>query len=136
MAVPPAVVAAAPATAGSSAAPATSAGTPASQVHEPTAEDALNAGLAMIAARDVCKLPAADLARFRTYGEWAVQGDAQRKAIYVMAAKEAAKAHQAVIEQGRQESYKASTCPRVMRILALMEHAARADPTLGQGAAR
>lgn len=87
----------------------------------PTAEEAMNAGMTLIAARDVCKLPAEDLAKISVYSEWVVKNDAQRKAIYVAAAKEAAKMYEDINKQGKQEAYKAQACPRVQRVLAAID---------------
>ena len=97
------------------------AGIAADAVAQPTAEDARAAGMDMVAARDVCRLPAPALARFAAYSEWVVQGDAQRKATFIGAAQEAAQLHASMIRQGRQETYRKATCERVRRILAALE---------------
>ena len=88
---------------------------------QPSADDVFDAGMVMVAARDVCRLPAVELAKFAAYSEWVVQGDAQRKAIFVGAAQEAAQLHASMIGQGRQEAYRKATCERVRRILAVLE---------------
>jgi hypothetical protein len=100
---------------------------------QPNADDARDAGMGMVAARDVCRLPVPALARFAAYSEWVVQGDAQRKAVFVGAAKEAAEQHASMIRQGRQETYRKATCERVRRILAALE---QADATERAGSAR
>ncbi|MBT2117656.1 hypothetical protein KK141_17475 [Dyella sp. LX-66] len=100
---------------------AASTGTAADTPGQPDAEDAHAAGMDMVAARDVCRLPAPALARFAAYSEWVVQGDAQRKAIFIGAAQEAAELHASMIRQGRQEAYRKATCERVRRILAALE---------------
>lgn len=102
---------------------ATPAGVAADASAQPTAEDAVDAGLDMVAARDVCRLPAPALARFAAYSEWVVQGDAQRKALFIGAARKAADLHESMIRQGRQEAYRKATCERVQRILAALERA-------------
>lgn len=102
--------------------------------YEPTAEDALNAGLTMMAARDVCRLPAEQLAKFAAYSEWIVNRDPRRKAIFIAAANEARRLHQAIIRQGRQEAYRRETCPQVRRILSSIEQGIRSYPMAKAGA--
>lgn len=88
---------------------------------QPSADDVFDAGMVMVAARDVCGLPAAELARFAAYSQWVVKGDPQRKALFLMAGQAAAKQHEAVIAQGQQEAYRRATCDRVRRVLATIE---------------
>ncbi|MGO4701956.1 hypothetical protein [Dyella sp. 2RAB6] len=102
-----------------------------SAADQPDAEDALDAGMDMVAARDVCKLPAAELAKFAAYSEWVVQGDPQRKAIFITAAKEATKLHESMLSQGRQEAYRKQTCARLRRVLATIEQGIRTYPAPG-----
>ena len=101
---------------------AATAGDLAAAADQPRTDDVLDAGMLMVAARDVCGLPAPALASFAAYSAWVVKGDPQRKAIFVMAAREAAQQHAAVIAEGRQEAYRRETCERVRRVLATLEH--------------
>jgi hypothetical protein len=87
----------------------------------PTAQDAYSAGMSIIMARDVCKLSSEDLLKFGEYGKRVVNDDPDRKAIYVMAARETAKLNREAMAQGKQEELKASACPRVRRMLAAID---------------
>jgi|GEM_PF-1621275 hypothetical protein len=95
---------------------------------QPSADDVFDAGMVMVAARDVCRLPAVELAKFAAYSEWVVKNDPQRKALFLMAGQAAAKQHEAVIAQGQQEAYRRSTCDRVRRVLATIEREIGSHP--------
>lgn len=106
----------------------------ASPAYQPTAKDALNAGVAMVAARDICGFSSVELARFATYSEWIVKSDPQRKALFISAANEARKLRVAIIRQGRQQAYRQEACPKVRRLLSMIEAGSPSPPAARTGA--
>jgi hypothetical protein len=96
-------------------------------------KQAFNAGVNMMMARDVCKLPAGDVAKFAAYSKWVVEDDQEMKKAYVLGAQKTAELYKAAAEKQELAELERQLCPSVKTMLTAISRGIRTvHPPVGQ----
>lgn len=94
---------------------------------------AFDAGVNIMMARDVCKLPAGDIAKFAAYSKWLVADDQEMKKAYVLGAQKTAELYKAAAEKRELGELEKQLCPSVKTMLAAISRGIRTThPPIGQ----
>lgn len=123
-----------PATASSAAAPATE--SPSAAARKGLGpKHAFNAGVNTMMARDVCKLPAGDVAKFTAYSKWLVNDDPEMAKAYLLGARKTAEFYTATAKQRELKTLEQKVCPGVKDMLAMISRGIKTTrPPVGQAA--
>ena len=89
---------------------------------------AFDAGVNIMMARDVCRLPAGDVAKFAAYSKWLVADDQEMKKAYVFGAKTTADFYKAAAEQRKLDEVEKQLCPGVKSMLATISRGIKTTP--------
>ena len=94
---------------------------------------AFDAGVNIMMARDVCKLPASDIAKFTAYSRWLVADDQEMKKAYVVGARKTAEVYKIAAEKHQLGEMEKQLCPGVKNMLAMISRGIKTtDLPVGQ----
>jgi len=89
---------------------------------------AFNAGVNTMMARDVCKLPAGDIAKFTAYSKWLVMDDQSLRKAYLLGAQKTAELYTAMAKKKELAKLESEVCPDVKKMLAVISRGIKAAP--------
>lgn len=94
---------------------------------------AFDAGVNIMMARDVCKLPAGDVEKFAAYSRWLVADDQEMRKAYVFGAQKTAEFYKAAAEKHQLGELEKQLCPSVKTMLATISRGIKTvQPAVGQ----
>lgn len=94
---------------------------------------AFSAGVNIMMARDVCKLPAGDIEKFSAYGKWLVADDQEMKKAYLLGAQKTADLYRTVAQKKELPKLQKKVCPGVNDMLAVISRGIKTvHPIVGQ----
>lgn len=94
---------------------------------------AFNAGVNIMMARDVCKLPAGDIAKFSAYSKWLVGDDQEMRKAYLLGAQKTAELHRVLAKKNELPTLEKKVCPGVKDMLTVISRGIKTvKPIIGQ----